>query len=419
MPDKPPSLSTFEAVAQMPSASFRALRVLFSHIGGIADEYDEGAWSAFLTSFKELCPSGDQTLGEKDKAAELDNGISPEPSTDPPSTWTITLDAEKKAKLCQIIDAVARKTPMQGHLIRQGALTMLFSHFEGALAALLHLYYERYPAALPADKQTLTLTDLRQVGSVSEAEKLIVGKEVDSVLRQGTEEQIAYFRNRLKIKVEPLIGLMSSLVEVAQRRNIYVHNYGKVNRQYLASVDQALATQYQAETGKKLQLSTDYLLSSIDTVDAVAAMLIQTCWRKWDKPKDADSNLLSHIYEALQEQRYEYVKVLAVFAKGADMVEDVSRRIVVINHAIALRETGDQEGVNRIIQETDWSAASLRFSLALHVLRKEQDGFLKLLPRVVAAEQITVEELQEWPLFKPWRGQGWFDSTLAGIKPTP
>jgi hypothetical protein len=212
---------------------------------------------------------------------------------------------------------------------------------------------------------------------------------------------------------------MPALVEISQRRNIYVHNHGKVNHQYLASVDQSLATRYKAEEGKVLVLSTDYLLSSIDMVDAAAMMLIQACWRKWDEPKDADNNLLELTYDGLRDQRYEYVKVLAVFAKEAGVVEDASRRIVLINHAIALRETGDQDAVMKILQETDWSAASLKFSLTLHVLREEKEEFLKLLPRVVAAEEIKVEALREWPLFNPWRGQDWFGSAVAGIEPIP
>jgi hypothetical protein len=411
------------------SRNFGALRVLVSHIGGLADKYDEGSLSAFQATLSELFPSLYRPKERISETTESDMSTSSSLSAeDTTSTSDNTLNEEAtreikealnsgqgRAKFFNAIRELSKKPPMQGHLIRQGALTTLFSYFEGTLVQLMHAYYERYPGALPADDRTLTLSDLRQVGSVSEAEKLIVGKEIDSVLRQSTEEQVGYFRKRLKIDVQPLDGLMLSLVEIAQRRNIYVHNHGKVNRQYLASVDQSLATQYKAEEGKLLSLTTDYLLNAINTVDAVAAILIQTCWRKWDKPKDADHNLLDLTYEGLRDQRYEYVKVLAVFAKGADVVEDASRRIVLINHAIALREIGDQDGVREILQEMDWTAVSLRFSLALHVLREQQEDFLKLLPKVVAADEIKLTELREWPLFKPWRGQGWFDSALTRL----
>lgn len=47
---------------------------------------------------------------------------------------------------------------------------------------------------------------------------------------------------------------MPSLIEVAQRRNIHIHNHGKVNRQCLALVDRALAAQFKAEDGKTLRL---------------------------------------------------------------------------------------------------------------------------------------------------------------------
>lgn len=431
-------LLSFEAIARSSSSNFHALRVLVSHIGGLADKYDEGTVSAFCTTLSDLFPSLAQKIqmtGEEtdpDKKIEPDKKTSSELETEAPSASADSIDAESnrefeqvfnndhgRAKFFNAIRELTKRHPTQGSLIRQGALTTLFSHFEGTLAQLMHAYYERYPTALPADDRTLTLADLRQVGSVFEAEKLIIGKEIDSVLRQNTEEQIAYFRKRLKVDVEPLGDLMSSIVEIAQRRNIYVHNDGKVNRQYLAFVDQSLATKYMAEEGKRQALPTDYLLNAIDTIDAAAAMLTQACWRKWDKSKDADDNLIDLTYEGLRDQRFEYVKMLAVYAKGAGVVEDASRRMLLINHAIALRETGDQDGVRKLLHDMDWSAASLKFSLALHVLREEKEEFLRILPKAMAAEAIKVQAMRDWPLFSPWRGQGWFDNALAGFEPTP
>ncbi len=421
---------TFSTIAHGASRSFRALRVLVSHISGLADEYDRGAVSAFSSALTDLFPTLRSAMASGDTAVESDAGSS-ESGTEEPLVAAKPLDEEaikremadvlsnddKRTKFFNAVRDFSKKVPSQGRLIRQGALTTLFSHLEDALAQLLHAYYERYPAALAGEDRTLTLADLRQLGSIPEAEKLIVEKEVDAVLRESTETQIEYFRKRLKVDVGPLKSLLAPLVEVAQRRNIYVHNQGKVNRQYLASVDPSLVLQFKAEDSKQLPLSRAYLLSAIDTVDAVAAMLINTCWRKWDEPKDADDHLVEQTYEGLRDQRYDYVKWLAAFASNIDVVKDASRRIVVVNHAIALRETGDQEGVTKVLGVVDWSATSSMYMLALHVLREEREEFLRLLPKSVAAEDISVENLREWPLFNSWRGQRWFDKAVAEVQP--
>ena len=61
----------------------------------------------------------------------------------------------------------------------------LVSYFETLLADLLHAYYLRYPAALPAEDRQLSLNDLRSLGSIEEAENHVIGKEGATALDEG------------------------------------------------------------------------------------------------------------------------------------------------------------------------------------------------------------------------------------------
>lgn len=59
-------------------------------------------------------------------------------------------------------------------------------------ADLLNFYYLAYPAALPSEGKLLSLADLREIGSIDEAEKLLIMKEIDTFLHDSTEGQIDY-----------------------------------------------------------------------------------------------------------------------------------------------------------------------------------------------------------------------------------
>ena len=186
-----------------------------------------------------------------------------------------------------------------------------------------------------------------------------------------------------------------------------------MNRQYLSQVDPALAGSFGATEGKLIELTTPYLLAAIDLMDAVATMLIQTCWRKWEGVDDSvDSDLISATYKALDEERYQYVIDLSHFAETVAFANDRDRRAVIINHAIAIRETKGGVCVNDVLSSVDWSATSLEFTLALHALRGEADLFLEALPKALSAEAITVRSMREWPLFRPWRAKEWFGKAV-------
>ena len=104
-------------------------------------------------------------------------------------------------------------------------------------ADLLNFYYLSYPAALPSDGKLLSLADLREIGSIDEAEKFLIMKEIDAFLHDSTEGQIDYFIKRFKVDLKCVSPYLNWLLEVFLRRNLFVHNNGIVNKIYLKRAD--------------------------------------------------------------------------------------------------------------------------------------------------------------------------------------
>ncbi len=98
----------------------------------------------------------------------------------------------------------------------------------------------------------LSLAELREIGSIEEAEQYLAIREADSVLRDGLDKQIEYFSKRLKVDTELLANLIPNLKEITERRNIYVHNNGFVDRGYLTRVPSEVVKKYSAVKGNPL-----------------------------------------------------------------------------------------------------------------------------------------------------------------------
>lgn len=411
----------FDSIANSFVRNLRALRIFNDQIGAVAAEHDRSATESFTNAFESLFPEG--FFSEEEQPAE-DEKTGNEVVRSP------KLDEADKAEIDKILSnptnqealfraaaSYVKAAPVQKKLLRTSVLVSLMSYLEALIADLIHAFYIRHPEAMPAEERTLSLAELRGIGSIEEAESFLAAKEVDSVLRESLDAQFRYFIKRLKVDLAPIDEYRTTVLEVDQRRNLYVHNRGKVNSTYLERVDAKLAEMYGVKKGDLLPIKNDYLRHAMSTVEVVGIVLSQQCWRKWDK-KDAgtaDGFLVNVTFEGLQEERYDLVEKIAQYSAVTSFESDFSKRAVCINHAIALRDSGNPDGIEQVLGRHDWSACGLNFQVALRAVRGQEDELYDLLPRAVAAEELKQEQFETWPLFRNFRGIDKFKDVISDL----
>lgn len=413
--EQPEEERTFGGIAQAFILNVTAIRVFNERIGPVADEHDQNVLQRFQARVDELLPEPESAEGRLEIAqgnngndaddADESGAAEPEESQEEPTR--VSVDAETWRSIAQAIESMAKGSPTQGHLLRQGAITSLLSTFEVLISEFIQHYYAMYPGKLPA-KQALTLETLRELDSarVEDIETYLASSEADRLLYKNLKDQLAYFEE-LEVRIEPLKPELKHLTEVTQRRNLLVHNKGIVNRQYLSRVDDELIGEYDIEQGKQLVVTERYLNAAIDTVYASGLALTQLCWRTWDKASTAtaDSFVVQPIlYDCLREKRFALANRIAERLKGARYASEPSKRRAVVNHAIALKELRLPNEMESVLSRMDWSSSSLDYTLALYALRDEDDEFYDLLPRAVRAEAVERWHLEEWPVYSHQRG---------------
>ncbi len=287
-------------------------------------------------------------------------------------------------------------------------------YFETLFSNLLHKYYITYPEALPSTERLLSLSALRELGSIEDAEKYLVDKEVDSVLRHSTKDQISYLKQRLKLDLSFLETYLDDLVELSQRRNLLVHNGAIINRTYLSNVSPDLIEKYSFEEGDVLDVDEQYIINAIDIVYLCGVVLIQQGWRKWAKEDVylANNVLSDSNFDTLTEERYTLTERLSKYAYTLDLLEDRTSRIAVINHAISLKQMDKNDEMEDELKKHDWTSSALDFQVALLALRNDTVGLIEIIPRAIAAEKINKKALVEWPLFKELRNTSHFEEML-------
>lgn len=419
-------------------ANIRELRVFNDKIGTLAEQHDKSTVQVLKEDIARIIgidieaftpPNISENINIIDASSDASNESVASESTAEMFSSNKNIDATIKnniersfkdpKNIMEFIGSMnkfVKGAMRQGVLLRRGALVSLISYYEALISDLIHHYYKLYPAALPADTRVLSLNDLREIGSIEEAEKHLVSKEVDSVLREGYEQQLRYFTERLKIDLKYLDEQMDYLVEINQRRNIVVHNNSVVNRTYIKNVENKLLEEFDAKEGKDLAITREYLNKAIDMIYICGIITSQQCIRKWDKIEKqmADDLIISHTYDALLEERYDLAIIVAAYAEKIKMLSDQSKKIVTINHAIALKAMGKNDDMEIILKRIDWSASSMNFQVALRALRGERESFYVWLTRAVKSGEIDRNSLEQWPLFKEFREEKEFQEICQG-----
>jgi hypothetical protein len=432
-----------------------SLRILSEQIGQMAEEYDQTAQGKFFSSLADLAGlsnGGIDTTGntpftlhvkhrvnpsevivveaetkegidktfDKDQDTENDQEDEISESTDKQNIIEVEIaDKEQFVQILKLLKNARKYSQRQSRLLRQGALISLVSYFESLEADLLSFYYLKYPAALPSEGKMLSLADLREIGSVDEAEKVLIMKEIDAFLHEGTEGQIEYFTKRFKVDLKCTKPYLNSLVEVILRRNLVVHNNGIVNKVYLKRVDSEFVREKNIKEGDHLVIDGEYLTSAIDTICIFGTMMIQQSWRKWEEKKieSADDVLREYTYDLLVEKRWEVVNKLADYASTLNFLSDSNARIVRINQAIALKEQNKQAEMEALLDKQDWSSCAIKFHVANYTLREEYDKMIPLLTKAVATDEIDKQAIKEWPLFRWFRESTHYQAALEKLFP--
>jgi len=85
--------------------------------------------------------------------------------------------------------------------------------------------------------------------------------------------------------------------------------------------------------------------------------------------------------------------------------QDMTKRILALNRAIAFRDAGRGDEIPTLLESFEWSATALKCQVAVAVLSGARTDIESLLPKAIAAGEINEEALKNWPLFARLRSE--------------
>lgn len=311
----------------------------------------------------------------------------------------ISIKADKEIK-----KDISNVDQAQNHIsiLYKNSLISLLSSVEWFFSQILHFYYDKFPDSSGIQKKSLTLSDLKNFGSIDDAEKYLIDNKIEEILRGSFDSWVSLLKSELSLKLGYLDSIEFELIEIYQRRNLLVHNGGVVNTIYLSKVDE----NYRKNIiiNDVLDVDKSYLDNAICKLQKTFILIASELWKKLDKEDRLRGNVLSEIvYNNLLQERWDICEGLAYFIMNDSQLQPTDKIIAQLNYWLCLKRTNRLGQAKGDIDKADFSDKKEIFQLGLFAIKNNKEAFFEVLPTALESKQLDIESLEEFPIFEEMR----------------
>lgn len=338
-----------------------------------------------------------------------------EPTEDGPKKLTLRAKGGPHAeRFGEALDRI-RSARHHSALLYRNSLVALVSAAEAFLAELMHWHFALHPDAAAIQDRRLSLRELQSMGTVEDARQYLIDIRVEELMRGSFEQWIDVFKTELKLSMGYLEQRHPRILEACQRRNLLVHNDGRINHIYRSKVDEVLHPKTDADG--RVPVTREYVESAIDDFETSFTLIAAETWKR-HAPDDAERSAALNVlaYEHLLAERWSIAESFSYFVVGDKLMPERDRIIAQVNYWQCKKWLGVFSDVETDVQTADFSAKEEIYRLAQLALLGDAERFFALLPRVLDSDALTEGDLAEWPLFREMRREDAYGQQLKKAK---
>ena len=287
-------------------------------------------------------------------------------------------------------------------LLPRTFLVSFVSTFDAFIGNLAHAVLASKPETLNSSGKQLSYKELIGFADMDAARRHVVETEVEGLLRKSHSEQIAWLE---KFHKNLRDSSWKTFIELTERRNLFVHCHGKVSAQYIGVCKEHGISTDAVQIGETLTARPKYLDEAYKCLFETGVKLSQSLWRKLAPGEipAADDALMEVTFNLLVDEQYDLAIRLLEFAQLVKCHEDATRRVMLVNLALAYKFSGNDEKCASTLAASDWSACSDNFVTCIAVLSDDFEGAAKAMHRIGKNGSIRQHDYMDWPVFKAFR----------------
>lgn len=321
--------------------------------------------------------------------------------------YKLIIDGKGKVQFEKAINELS-KSHKRMDLLYRGSLLNLTSIVELFISKLLHNQFTKNPNAISSKDKLFSIDDLMQYDSVDDVRQHYINTKIEELLYGSFSDWVTYIKNSNKLSMSYLDSDMDLLKETFLRRNLVVHNGGIINSIYLSKAPKIFTKD--AKLGSRIEIDRNYINRRIDLFERNCVLIAAELWKNIDPTDEKRADVLNHsAYHHMLGKRWMISESLSYFTMQDKQLSEPSQTIAKINFFLSKKRQGKWEEIKDDVTALNFSAKSFPYQLALESITERVDNFYDILPMALASEQISTNDLNEFPVFEEVRQDPRFD----------
>ncbi|WP_298032636.1 hypothetical protein [uncultured Dysosmobacter sp.] len=277
------------------------------------------------------------------------------------------------------------------------ALISLLIRFESFLTDYFEWLVKKYPNKYLNEK-SIRYSELIKFDFENLKKELSL-EAANSIMSQPLDEWLRVIKSH-KFDLSTLSKYLEQFVEIYYRRNVIVHNKGKVNRQYLAGIKK---DEEEHPLGEKLLTNRQYVLDAFNVSMVIVYGLLYASLKgnKDDEPEYLEF-LFSSGFNHMMENDWIISGYIFELLTKDDAQDKITSTLCQINYWISYKNMGHFKDIKEEIESRDFSAMDVSIRMAKEILLENYEKAIPLLDEALLTG-MTPNMVETWPLFIQFR----------------
>jgi hypothetical protein len=307
----------------------------------------------------------------------------------------------------QIMRPISKLEKLKSFIPRS-LLIIMVSQWDSFFAQFVKSLFLKKKTLFSKFSGNIEYKDLSQYESMEEIKTGIIEKEVEDLMRNSHKYQIEWLGRNTDLKLIDQIDSWKMFIELTERRNICVHNDGKVSKIYLKNCNEnQIIVPGNLKIGDEVSIDTVYLSNICDYLISTACKLVHTVWRKQFPSEMEQSifNLINLSVELIGRGYYQSALDICDFGiEWRGELPEKAKLYLILNKAQALKWLNKLDDVKRILDSIEWETKSDVLLLPKLVLEDNFSDAANCMRRIGRSnEEINSIAYENFPIFKEFR----------------
>lgn len=236
--------------------------------------------------------------------------------------------------------------------------------------------------------------------NVSEVVLECIEKEVESNMFDSLKA-MEVISQKEKIDINRYGNIQDDFEEIYYRRNLFVHNNGRVNKIYLSNIKDKFKSSL--KINQRLITDQSYIYHAIDVLYKIVCTLFYEIQVSFNASYYEWKDKLNEIgFDFLLDKKYEVAKQIYLCMSNCKKFLFIDKAMFKVNYIIALKQQGKIKEVEHELSTFDVSIATDDFKIAKLCLEDNNEAILEMLQKTYPSS-FPASAIRDWPLFIDFR----------------